>query len=66
MDDLQSYVERLGRDARRASGQLATLTGNTRNAALRRIATALRAQKDALIAAHAADIDAALRQAGTP
>jgi glutamate-5-semialdehyde dehydrogenase len=59
MDNWQAYVEDLGRAARRASGQLATLNGRTRDAALRRIAATLRAQQGTLLAANALDIDAA-------
>lgn len=62
MDDWKSYVETLGRAARRASGQLATLNGAARSAVLRQIAVAIRQQKDALLAANARDVDAA--QAG--
>ncbi len=61
MDDWTSYVEDLGRSARRAAGQLTTLTGATRDAALRRVAAALRARRDALIEANAADVEAARR-----
>jgi glutamate-5-semialdehyde dehydrogenase len=59
MDALQSYVEGLGRSARRASEQLVTLDGGTKVAVLRRVAAALRAGRDALLAANARDVDAA-------
>ena len=63
--DVQAYVEELGRQARRASGQLVTLDGATKTAALRRIAAALRAGKTELLAANAKDIEAA-RKADLP
>jgi glutamate-5-semialdehyde dehydrogenase len=59
MDDWKSYVEQLGKSARRAAGQLATLNGRARDAALHRIAAGLRAQTQALLAANALDIEAA-------
>jgi glutamate-5-semialdehyde dehydrogenase len=59
MTDWKPYTESLGQSARRAAAQLATLNGATKVAALRRIADALRRQKDALIAANAQDIEAA-------
>lgn len=59
MTDWKAYVEKLGQAARQAAWQLATLTGAARADALRRIATALRQQKDALLAANSQDIDAA-------
>jgi hypothetical protein len=37
MDDLTAYVETLGKNARRAAGRLATLTGATKTDALRRM-----------------------------
>ena len=43
MQDWQPYVEELGRSARRASEQLATLSGQTRTNALRQIAESIRA-----------------------
>jgi glutamate-5-semialdehyde dehydrogenase len=59
MSDWKSYVEALGRSARRAAAQLATLSGSARIAALRRIASAIREQKGTLLAANAEDITAA-------
>ena len=57
--DLQSYVNNLGESARRASGQLVTLDGATKVAALRKIAGAIREHKQLLIDANAKDIAAA-------
>ena len=59
MDDWKSYVEQLGKSARRAAGQLATLNGGARDAALRRIASGLRSQTDSILTANAKDIEAA-------
>jgi glutamate-5-semialdehyde dehydrogenase len=59
MDDVQQYVTNLGKSARRASGQLATLRGDVKTAALRNIAAAIRAGREALLAANAKDVAAA-------
>jgi glutamate-5-semialdehyde dehydrogenase len=59
--DVTGYVQQLGRAARRAAGQLATLTGAKKVDALRRMADALRARRDALIEANAQDIDNAVK-----
>ncbi len=59
MEDWQSYVEELGRSARRASEQLATLIGSARATALTRIASAIRAAGADLIEANSKDIHAA-------
>jgi glutamate-5-semialdehyde dehydrogenase len=59
MSDWPAYVETLGKAARRAAYQLATLTDAVRSRALLRIAAALRERSDALAAANAQDIAAA-------
>jgi glutamate-5-semialdehyde dehydrogenase len=59
MDDWTNYVENLGKQARRAAGQLATLTGAVKTASLRQMAEAIRRQRDALLAANAKDVAAA-------
>ncbi len=59
MEDWQSYVESLGRSARRASEQLATLSGQSRATALSRIANAIRATREELISENSKDIRAA-------
>src|SRR3954451_11561395 len=59
MDDWQSYVEALGKSARRAAGQLATLNGAARARVLKRIAAAIRQNRDALVAANQKDVAAA-------
>ena len=59
MTDHAAYVQRLGHDARQAAFELATLDGATKSAALRLVATAIRASKAALIAANAKDVDEA-------
>ena len=56
MDDWKTYVETLGRDARRASRQLAQLDGATKSTALRSMAAALRQNSAALIEANGNDI----------
>lgn len=63
MSDWTSYVEQLGSRARHAAQQLATLTGAQRSDALLRMAEAIRARTQDLIAANAKDI-AAAEQAG--
>ena len=57
--DRISYVEALGKSARRASEQLATLNGATKIAALGRIADAIRQHRNALLFANAQDVEAA-------
>lgn len=59
MDDLQTYVTTLGKSARRASQQLATLNGATKVRALHHMAKALRSATTTLLAANAKDILAA-------
>jgi glutamate-5-semialdehyde dehydrogenase len=59
MDDVTGYVERLGRDARKAAGELVALDGAAKVAALRKIAAALRAGQDELLEANAKDVNAA-------
>ena len=59
MDDHQNYVEELGRSARRASRQLATLSGQVKVEALKRMAGAIRASRQQLIEANAKDVAAA-------
>lgn len=59
MTDPQSYVELLGRRARRAGRVLATLDGQTKVEILSRIATSLRENVQPLLAANAKDVQAA-------
>lgn len=59
MDDVTTYVQTLGKSARRAAGQLATLNGAARSRALTQIAAALRRRKDGLLEANALDLAAA-------
>jgi glutamate-5-semialdehyde dehydrogenase len=56
MENWKSHVEELGRSARRASAQLATLHGAAKVRVLNHIATALRAGTDALLAANEQDL----------
>ncbi|HVT88749.1 MAG TPA: glutamate-5-semialdehyde dehydrogenase [Tepidisphaeraceae bacterium] len=57
--DLTTYVQTLARDARRASQQLAGISGAAKVAALKQMAAALRQNREQLIAANARDIAAA-------
>ena len=59
MEDWKSYVETLGKSARRASEQLAVLNGAARTAALARMAAMIRDRREALVEANRADVDAA-------
>ncbi len=59
MDETQTYVQRVGSDARRAAGQLATLPGAAKVRVLTSIAAALRENVGAVLAANARDIAAA-------
>jgi glutamate-5-semialdehyde dehydrogenase len=55
----QQYVEHLGQSARKAADRLVTLDGATKVAALRKIAQAIRDNRQALLDANAKDIAAA-------
>jgi glutamate-5-semialdehyde dehydrogenase len=59
MTDWKSYVERIGQRARQAAGQLTTLNGAAKVAALNHIASGIREQQAALLNANAQDIAAA-------
>jgi glutamate-5-semialdehyde dehydrogenase len=59
MEDWTAYVEGLGKSARRASEQLAVLSGAARSAALHGIAALIRQRRDNLLAANTLDIEAA-------
>jgi glutamate-5-semialdehyde dehydrogenase len=59
MDSLDSTITSIGRDARRASRQLATLSGATRSQALRHLAASIRTAKQSLLDANALDVSAA-------
>jgi glutamate-5-semialdehyde dehydrogenase len=59
MPDTTDYIQTLGKSARKASAQLATLRDGVKSAALKKIAAALRASKETLLAANAKDIEAA-------
>ena len=61
--DIKEYMQTVGRQARTASRRLATATTAEKNAALLHIATAIRREKAALVAANAEDL-AAARAAG--
>ena len=61
--DIKNYMQTVGRQARAASRRLATATTAEKNAALMAIATALRREKAALVAANQADL-AAAKEAG--
>ncbi len=59
MEDWKSYVQTIGIAARRASRQLTGLTGETKIRALLHIASALRRDRDKILAANLIDIEAA-------
>lgn len=59
MEDFGQYVLNLGKAARKASAQLASLRGEVKTSALRKIAAALRAGREVLLAANAEDVAAA-------
>jgi glutamate-5-semialdehyde dehydrogenase len=59
MESITQYVTNLGRNAQRASRQLATVSGSVKTAALRRLAEAIRAGREALLSANSADVAAA-------
>jgi glutamate-5-semialdehyde dehydrogenase len=59
MEDVQSYVQTLGRSARAASRQLAELSGEKKTAALHRVASLIRENSSSLIEANQKDIQAA-------
>ena len=59
MQDMPEYILSLGQSARKASAQLATLRGDVKSTALKKIAAALRASKETLLSANSKDIAAA-------
>lgn len=59
MQDAAAYVESIGKSARKASDQLVTLDAVTKVAALKRIAVAIRDNRQNLLDANAKDIAAA-------
>ncbi len=59
MEDLQAYVESLGKAARKAADELSGISGQAKVAALKQMASAIRARKKELIEANAKDIEAA-------
>jgi glutamate-5-semialdehyde dehydrogenase len=60
MQDPTDYVESLGRSAQKAARKLAGASGAMRIAALRKMAQAIRAGKDRLLAANAIDVQNAI------
>src|SRR5947207_15265208 len=59
MEDVQSYVQKLARNARAASRKLAELSGDKKTAALRRVASLIRENASSLIEANQKDIQSA-------
>jgi glutamate-5-semialdehyde dehydrogenase len=59
MEDLAGYVQKLGESARRAAGELVTLDGATKIAVMKRIAQAIRDNRQQLLGANAKDVAAA-------
>jgi glutamate-5-semialdehyde dehydrogenase len=58
MEEWATYVQALGKSARRAAGELVALDDADRSRALRHIAAGLRAGRDDLLAANASDLAA--------
>jgi glutamate-5-semialdehyde dehydrogenase len=59
MEDLQTYVQSLGKAARKAADELSGVSGQAKVAALNQMASAIRARKRELIEANAKEIEAA-------
>ncbi|NLF54478.1 MAG: glutamate-5-semialdehyde dehydrogenase [Thauera phenolivorans] len=59
--DIQNYMQTLGQQARAASRLLAAASTEAKNTALRAMATEIRARRDDLLAANAADLEEARR-----
>ena len=59
MQDIHDYIIGLAERARAAAGELAKLSTDEKNAMLGRIADGLEAQRDAILAANAEDVEAA-------
>ncbi len=59
MEDIKHYMQQLGMEARAASRAMARADTDTKNKALRAIATAIRRERDTLLTANAADLEAA-------
>src|SRR5437660_12139198 len=66
MEDWTTYVQCLGKAARRASRKLASLDGATKSAALRQIATSIRSAAPSLLPPNAKYVDAAKPTALAP
>lgn len=66
MEDIKHYMQQLGIEARAASRAMARADTETKNKALRAIATAIRRERDTLLAANAADLEAARRNGLEP
>jgi glutamate-5-semialdehyde dehydrogenase len=66
MEDFGEYVLNLGKAARKASAQLAGLRGEAKTAALRKMAAAIRAGRETLLAANAEDVAAAQKAEMNP
>ncbi|MPS49950.1 glutamate-5-semialdehyde dehydrogenase [Methylobacillus sp.] len=66
MEDIKHYMQQLGSEARTASRAMARADTETKNKALRAIATAIRRERDTLLAANAADLEAARRHGLEP
>ncbi len=66
MQDFAEYVLNLGKAARKASEQLAGLRGDVKTTALKKMAAAIRANRDALLAANAEDVAAAQKSEMNP
>ncbi len=58
-ENIQALMQGMGQHARQAAAALAVATGETKTTALHAMATAIRAQKDGILAANAKDVAAA-------
>jgi glutamate-5-semialdehyde dehydrogenase len=59
MSDLKTIAEQIGTDARRAALQLVALDGQTRSAALRKVAASIRNRAEVICGANANDVESA-------
>ncbi|MCB5190367.1 glutamate-5-semialdehyde dehydrogenase [Methylobacillus arboreus] len=66
MEDIKHYMQQLGVEARHASRAMARADTETKNRALRAIAGAIHRERDTLLAANAADLEAARRNGLEP
>jgi len=66
MEDFGQYVLNLGKAARKAASQLASIRGDVKTAALKKMAASIRAGRETLLAANAEDVSAAQKAEMNP